>query len=181
MAQLIESRYATALFELAYETGQIDRMEKEVVQLIEILEQEKEFMNVLQHPHLTQEEKVSLLEQVFDNHINKELKGLLVIMVRKNRQAHIQGVLSLFLEKIQEGKGIVTVKVISAIPLSQEQKNNLQKKLHTSLQKQVQLETEVDATLIGGLILQVGDKRIDQSLAGELKAFNQHLHTLQLV
>lgn len=181
MAQLVEGRYATALFELALETGKSDQMESEVAQLLQIFNDEKELMTILQHPQLIQEEKISLLEQIFQDRISNEVKGLLMIMVEKNRQKDIQGVLALFLEKIQAVKGMVTVQVTSAIPLSQAQKDNLQKKLHTSLQRQVQLETEVDSTLIGGLVLRVGDKRVDRSLAGELKVFNQHLQTLQLV
>ncbi|NLL70367.1 MAG: ATP synthase F1 subunit delta [Epulopiscium sp.] len=181
MAQLIERRYATALFELALQTGQMDLFEQEICQLQQIFIKEKELMEILQHPHIVQEEKISLLERIFKDQISKEIVGLLVIMVQKNRQEQIQGVLSLFLDKVQEAKGMLTVVVTSAIPLSEEQKAKLQKKLHTSLQKQIQLQTEVDPTLLGGLVLRVGDQWIDRSIAGELQELNQQLHAIQLV
>ncbi len=181
MAQLIERRYATALFELALQTGQMDLFEQEICQLQQIFIKEKELMEILQHPHIVQEEKIFLLERIFKDQISKEIVGLLVIMVQKNRQEQIQGVLSLFLDKVQEAKGMLTVVVTSAIPLSEEQKAKLQKKLHTSLQKQIQLQTEVDPTLLGGLVLRVGDQWIDRSIAGELQELNQQLHAIQLV
>lgn len=181
MAQLIERRYATALFEVALQTEQVEKFEKEVHQLLQIFQQEKELIEVLQHPHVVQEEKIALLEKIFQERISQEILGLLVLMVQKKREEHIQGVLALFLNKVQEAKGVVTVIVKSAVPLLEEQKEKIEKKLYTSLHKEIQLKIYVDPTLIGGLVLRIGDQWIDRSIAGEINNMKQQLHAIQLV
>ncbi|NLK21820.1 MAG: F0F1 ATP synthase subunit delta [Epulopiscium sp.] len=181
MAQLISKRYSKALFDLAIEKNAVDEFENQIHNLYQILNSEKEFMQVLQHPHILNEEKIRLVKEVFLSKISDEIMGLLILIIRKNRQEHLLEILNAFLENIKEHKGIVTAVVFSAIPLDNEQINKIKQKLVMGLKKQVQIETIVDSSLIGGLKIRVGDRVLDVSIEGKLHSLKASLYDLQLV
>ena len=107
--------------------------------------------------------------------------GLLVLIIRKNREEYILDILNSFLNRIKEYKGIVTATVITAVALSNEQINLIKAKLTNSLKKQVQIETQIDQSIIGGLIIRVGDSILDASIGGKLQSLKASLYDSQLV
>ena len=180
MDQLIAKRYATALFEIAMENGQLDAYEKEVKTLLEIIKNENELLQTLGHPHILAEEKIDLLEKIFASTLSKDILGLMVMVVRKSREAHLVAILEAFVAMAKEAKHIATATVTSAVPLTEEQKAKIVQKLTTSLGKAVELDTAVDPSLMGGLIIRVGDRVIDSSIAGKLNGLTSQLYNLQL-
>jgi F-type H+-transporting ATPase subunit delta len=181
MGQLISKRYAKALFDIAIEKNTIDEFEHQVHTVYQILCSEKEFMKILLHPQVLIEEKIKLLEEIFSSKIANELMGLLVLVIQKNRQDYILEILSTFLDEVKEYKGIVTATVISAVPLTKQQVNQITQKLITNLKKQIQIETQVDPSIIGGLKIRVGDRILDASIEGKLHSLKNQLYDLQLV
>ncbi|HOA81343.1 MAG TPA: F0F1 ATP synthase subunit delta [Defluviitaleaceae bacterium] len=181
MEQLISSRYAKALFDLAVESNKINEFENQVHNLYEILNSEKDFMQILQHPQIVADEKIELLKKVFESKVSDEIMGLLVLIIRKNREEYILDILNSFLNRIKEYKGIVTATVITAVALSNEQINLIKAKLTNSLKKQVQIETQIDQSIIGGLIIRVGDSILDASIGGKLQSLKASLYDSQLV
>ncbi len=181
MEQLISSRYAKALFDLAVESNKINEFENQVHNLYEILNSEKDFMQILHHPQIVADEKIELLKKVFESKVSDEIMGLLVLIIRKNREEYILDILNSFLNRIKEYKGIVTATVITAVALSNEQINLIKAKLTNSLKKQVQIETQIDQSIIGGLIIRVGDSILDASIGGKLQSLKASLYDSQLV
>lgn len=180
MAQLISNRYSKALFDLAKESNKLDEFENQVRTIYEVLNSEREFMQILEHPHILADEKVSLLQKVFSSKILDEIMGLLVLVMQKNRQEYLLEILNTFLENVKEYKGIVTATVISAVPLNREQVDQIKQKLENNLQKQIQIKTQVDQSLIGGLKVRVGDRVLDSSIEGKLHSLKTSLYDLQL-
>lgn len=181
MAQLIAKRYAKALFDIALENHRIDEFEHQVHMVYQILDSEKEFMKILQHPQILMDEKIKMLEEIFSSKVSNELMGLLVLVIQKNRQDYILEILNTFLEEVKSYKGIVTATVVSAVPLTTEQINKITQKLISSLNKQIQIETQVDPSIIGGLKIRVGDRILDASIEGKLHSLKSQLYDLQLV
>lgn len=181
MAQLISSRYAKALFDLAIESNKIDEFENQVRIVYEILKTEKEFMQILQHPQIEVDEKIKILQKAFKSNILNEIMGLLTLIIQKNRQEHLLEVLNIFLDEVKKYKGIVTATVISAVPLNNEQINMIKVKLISNLKKQIQIETQVDPSIIGGLKIRVGDSILDASIEGKLHSLKTSLYDSQLV
>lgn len=181
MGQLISDRYAKALFDLAVESNKIDEFESQVGSLYTILKTEKDFTELLQHPQIIAEEKIELLQKVFEAKVSSEIMGLLVLIIRKNREEYLLDVLNAFLDKVKEYKGIVTATVISAVALDNEQISQIKMLLTKRLKKQIQIETQVVHSIIGGLIIRVGDSILDASIGGRLQALKASLYDSQLV
>lgn len=173
-------RYATALFDIAKEKEAIEDFEKQAEMICEIVKQEPELIQLLEHPQILQDEKIALIEKVFMGRVYEELVGLLVLIIRKNRQTLMVEILEKFLGLAREARGQVKATVTSAIPLTQEQLAQIKANLETSMSKTIELETVIDKSIIGGLILHVGDKVVDGSIKGKLNGLKSQLNNLRL-
>lgn len=180
MAKLVVKRYATALFDLAVSLGALKEYEEEVKVMIRSLEETPDFMAVLNDHKVTKEDKSKLVQSIFEGKVQDPIVGLLDLMVKKGRQAEILEVLKAFLERVKAQSGITKVIVTSAITLNDEQKNTLIQKLEASTQSKVELETIVDASIIAGLVVRVGDKVVDASIKGEMQTLKKQLSEIRL-
>lgn len=180
MAQLVAKRYGTALFELAVEQEKIGIMEEELQGLQGIVESEKDFMEILTHPKITTEEKIGFLKRLFKSNISQEIIGLMVLLVQKNRQEYLLDIIQVFVEKLQEYQGKTTAHITTAVPLSEEQKVSIQKRLKEMVHKEIIVEAKVDKRIIGGLVIRIGDQIIDNSIQSQLKKLSGELKQIQL-
>ncbi|OOO00227.1 MAG: ATP synthase F1 subunit delta [Epulopiscium sp. Nele67-Bin004] len=180
MAQLVNSRYATALFDIAKEQDKVTDFEKEAITLVEILKAETDFIAALSHPSILQDEKIKLVMNVFEGRASDEFVGLMVTTIRKGRQSLIIEILEQFIEMAKVHRGLLLATVTSAIPLEKEQLAQIQKNIETSTKSEVELTTVVDSDILGGIIIRVGDKVVDGSIRGQLQSLKTNLNNLRL-
>lgn len=180
MAELITDRYATALFEVAKENNAVKNYEEQVKIIYDTLLKNPEFLQVLSDPKIILEEKYSLAEKVFEGKVYDELVGLFILLVRKNRQNYTLDILAQFLEMAQADAGILLATVTTAMPLKKEQLAQIKTNLEKSTKQTIDLVTVVDKDLIGGIIIQVGDKVVDGSVSGQLNTLSNKLKDLRL-
>ncbi|ADZ85305.1 ATP synthase F1 subunit delta [Cellulosilyticum lentocellum] len=179
MAKLVVKRYATALFDIASSEGKMATYEEEVKVIIKVLQDEPDFMAVLENHKVTTEEKISLLETIFTGKVENSILGLLVLLVKKGRQSEMINVLEGFLERIKKESGIVKATVTSAVALKEGQVEAIKAKLEASTKSKIELETIVDEGIIAGLVIRVGDKVVDASIKGEMQALKKQLSKLR--
>ena len=128
------------------------------------------------------EEKVALLEEAFKGKASNQLVGLLTATVEKGRFAEIENILAYFESKVLEYKKIGIAHVTSASALTDQQKEEVQKRLlETTSYKSIQTEYQVDASLIGGIVIQIGDRVVDGSIRTQLGNMAKELSKIQLV
>ena len=175
MAKLISKRYAVALFELAKETDKIDELNSQVETIYNCIKDDKEFLGVLNHPRISGEEKFNLFENVFKDNISQEILGLISIVVKKNRETKILEILETFLELVREYKGITTAFIYSAKALTDEQLNNIKENLSKNLNKEIIIQADVKPELIGGLLINIDGKVIDNSIKKSLEDIKKRL------
>lgn len=180
MAKLVVKRYATALFDLAASEGAMAKYEEEVKVIVKALHDTPDFMAVLNDHKVTKEDKVRLVESIFDGKASNPIVGLLVLLIKKGRQGQILEVLEGFLERVKEESGIVKAVVTSAVPLKEAQLNAIKEKLEANTKSKIELETIVDTSIIAGLVIRVGDKVVDASVRGEMQTLKQQLSELRL-
>jgi len=96
-------------------------------------------------------------------------------LIDKRRYDILPEVPECYKELVDSHRGIVSVQVRSAVPLTEEEKERLSEVLARSLRKQVRLETNVDPSLIGGVMLRIGDRLLDGSVKGQLNLLRQRL------
>ena len=182
MAKLIEGSYGDALFELALEQNDLDSMAEQVDMLTQAFAENPELLKLLTHPKISKEEKVSVIENIFKGRFSDDIVGFLVIITEKDRGAEIEGILNYFKAKVREYKKIGVARVTSAVELSADQKQRVEQKLlqQTSYES-FEVDYKVDASLIGGMIIRIGDRVVDSSIRTKLDNMTKNLRKVSLM
>ena len=181
MAKLVSKTYGDALFAVASEEGRMDEFFEVAVGLIEVLRTNEDFGKLMSHPKIMQEDKVKIIEETFDGRIPKEMVGLMTLMVTKNREEDFLAVFDYFVELVKEEKKIGRADVKTAIPLNDAQKAQIEEKLlATTKYETFEMNYEVDKSLIGGMIVRIGDRVVDSSIKTKLSNLSRDLRSIQV-
>lgn len=181
MAKLVSKTYGDALFVVASEENRMDEFFEAAVGLAEILRTNEDFGKLMSHPKIIQEDKVKIVEETFDGRIPKEMVGLMTLMVTKNRENEMLSVFDYFVELVKEEKKIGKADVTTAIPLSDKQKAQVEEKLlATTRYESFEVNYKVDKSLIGGMIVRIGDRVIDSSIQTKLNNLSRELRSIQV-
>ena len=176
MAKQVNSTYGDALFELAVEENRVDAILEEVTGLDQVLKENKELIRLLTHPEVSKEEKLKLLENIFQGRVSDALMGTLLIVVKNDRSSELPEICSYVIGKIKAYKKIGIAYVTSAIELSNEKKKKIEQKLlSTTEYEQMEMNYKVDAAIIGGLIIRIEDRVVDSSIKGQLSRMSAAL------
>ena len=181
MAKLISKTYGDALFELAVEENKVDVLLEEIEQLQKILAENEDFGRLMNHPKIIKEEKIEVAKTVFEGRISGELLGFLTIIISKDRYREIDEILTYFVAKVKEYKGIGIATVTTAVPLKDDQCKAVEKKLlDTTKYKSMEIHYDVDASLIGGMVIRIGDRVVDSSISTKLSELQKDLLKVQI-
>lgn len=181
MAKLVSKVYGDALFETAMEKDVLSDWYEEVQALRGIFAEHADLAQFLNHPQITKEEKVNVAEHIFRGRISDGLLGFLVIVIEKGRQNDILPICEYFIDRVKEYKKIGKVTVASAVELSDQQKERVAKRiLETTQYVDLEITYEVDASLLGGLVIRIGDRVVDSSIRSQLENMKRELLKLQL-
>ena len=181
MAKIISKAYGEALFELALERNELDSMAEQVNVLANAFAENPELVKLISHPKISKEEKINVIETIFKGRMSDDIVGFLVIIVEKDRGSEIEDILKLFQAKVREYKKIGVALVTSAIELSTEQKQKVEQKLlQQTAYESFEVEYKVDASLIGGMIIRIGDRVVDSSIRSKLDNLTKELRKVSL-
>ena len=181
MAKVVSKVYGEALFELALEKQSVDSLFDEVIAVRAAVSENKELIQMLTHPQITKEEKLEVVEKIFGGRVSADLCGFLRLLVEKGRAGELDAVLGYFLAKVKEYKKIGVVAVTSAVELSDTQKKKVEEKLlGTTDYQSLEMQYQVDAGLIGGLIIRIGDRVVDSSIRTKLSELERQLQKIQI-
>lgn len=181
MAKLVSKTYGDALFELALEEDRLDSFFEEVKAVSQILEENEELTQLMSHPKIVKEEKIQIIKNIFAGRISKELEGLICMIAEKDHFKELDGVLIYFMNRYKEQKNIGTAYVTSAVELSEAQKEATKKRLlETTRYVEFEMHYDVDAALIGGMVIRIGDRVVDSSIKNKLQDLTRELSKIQL-
>lgn len=165
----VAGRYATALFELAHDEDQLDQVVSELNGFKALLDEHEDLDQALKSPAHSQEEKHNILTKVLEKAGVSELTAkFLALVAQNNRLFVVRDMVSAFHSLVAAHRGETHAEVISASELSDAHKKALAKTLKSTLGQDVRIDTQVDPDLLGGLIVKVGSKMIDNSLRTKL-------------
>jgi|SRR5690606_21070013 len=170
----VASRYAKSLLDLSKEQGKVDTVKDDIDQVIAILKENSELQKVLKNPIIKTDKKQAILAGIFEGKVNPLILSFFGILVAKGRANILFEIATEFVRNYNELKGIVNATVISASALSDKNISELQKTIAEDINSQVILTNEVDPTLIGGIVVRIGDRQIDASIAGRLNKLEKH-------
>lgn len=181
MAKLAAEVYGEALFDLAVESNSIDAWAEQIKTTRLAFSENPEFLELLTHPKITKEEKLSVVEAVFKGRVDDAVTGLLTVIVEKSRCSEIPAIFENFLEKVREYRKIGVAKVVSATELSAEQKKRIEEKLLSqTAYESFDMQYSTDPALIGGMVIRIGDRVVDASIKSKIERMAASLSKLQL-
>ncbi len=181
MAKLISKVYGDALLEAAREKGTLDAVYEEVCALFDIFTEHTDLIQLLNHPQVVKEEKLQIVENVFGGRVSPEMLGFLTTVVDKGRQTEIPAIFRYFIGCVKEMKGIGIAAVTTAVELSEAQKAQVEEKLlATTSYKSFEMDYRVDPSLIGGMVIRIGDRVVDSSIKNRLDDLRKQLLEVQL-
>jgi F-type H+-transporting ATPase subunit delta len=165
----IAARYATALFELAKEAGDLGALETDAAALGAALTESADLRALISSPVYSREDQAGAIGALSARmNLSQLVTNTLRLMAANRRLFVLPQLVRRLAEMIATEKGEVTAEVVSARPLTPAQSDELSRSLKSRFGKTVKLNTAVDESLIGGLVVKVGSKMIDTSIRSKL-------------
>ena len=181
MAKLVSKTYGDALFAVALEDNRMDEFFEAVKVVADLLRTNEEFGKLMNHPKITKEDKVKIVEDTFSGRIPKEIVGVMTILVTKGRAEEMLSVFDYFIDLVKEEKKIGIASVTTAVRLSDKQKAKVEQKLlDTTKYETFEMNYSVDASLIGGMVIRIGDRVVDSSIKTKLYELSRELRNVQV-
>ena len=167
------------MFAVALEENRMDEFFEAAVALGEILRTNEDFSKLMNHPKIMKEDKVKIVEETFATRLPKEFVGLMTLMVEKGRANDMLAVFDYFVSLVKEEKKIGKANVTTAIRLSDEQKKRVEEKLlETTKYESFEMNYQVDESLIGGMVIRIGDRVVDSSIKTKLYELSRELRNI---
>jgi F-type H+-transporting ATPase subunit delta len=165
------SRYVKSLLGLAVEKGVLEEVHKDMQLFSKTIDENREFKLMLLSPIIRHDTKLVILRKIFKGKVNALTLSIFEIITRKNREPILASIAKEFHNAYNEHKGIGVATVTTAIPLDAKLRGEIEKLVRKySDKKEIELIEKVDREMIGGFILNVGDKQVDASIKNKLKA-----------
>lgn len=181
MAKLVAGTYGDALFELAVEENLTDSLTEEILMVQTVLKENSDLEKILNHPEIPKQKKMQVIEDVFKGRISDALTGFLRIVVTKGRYKNLPDIFAYFIARVKEYKKIGVAEVISAVPLNENQKKKIEKRLlETTRYETMEIDYKVDESKIGGLMIRIGDRVVDSTLRSRLDRLTGGLMKISL-
>jgi len=173
----LAARYAKSLYDVAAEKNSADRVFNELRGLQQAFEKDKHVEEFLNSPVLKSEDKEKALKEALKNGgLSEETNSLVLLLAKKGRLPIFPEVVEAFQARADEAHGVTRGTVRSAIVLSPEERQRIEKTVSNYTKKQVILTYKEDPNVIGGLIAEVGSYTFDDTLKSHLRRLNEELN-----
>ena len=173
--EIVADKYSSAMFELAQEQNKLELMEEQLGYVAFVMDEQPELSSFLENPTVTEDAKIKLIGKIFDSSLDKVALHFIYVMIKRGRYRYIASTIEAFIKKSREARGILEATVTVAEPITADVEASVQAKLREVTGKDVILSVRQDPSIMGGIVIQVGDKRIDGSVARRLEELEKSL------
>jgi F-type H+-transporting ATPase subunit delta len=181
---MIESRvarkYASALFFSSKRIQQVESIFADMEAISDLLRKLPHLKSFLESPQILEKEKEELFAASFKGRISEALYSFLLLVLTKHRIPYLLPMAEEFKRLVKEDQGIVSARLISARLMEASQNEQIKTELEKSSGKKVELETQVDPDLIGGMIIILGDRIIDRSIRYQLNQLKEQMSSIRV-
>lgn len=168
MYEYLDRRYAKALYELAEKNNKVEEYIQDLKEIVSIINSNEELKKIIIHPEISIARKKEVFSNLFKEHIDPELLSFLMLLISKDRIVELEKKV-IELEKIHlERQNKVLAEVKTVIPLTEEERTALIKKLEKKCDKTVILKEVIDPSIIGGVYVRIGNDVIDGTIKSKL-------------
>lgn len=170
----VARRYARAVFDIARDERDFDGWLHDLRTIRDVLRRSN-LSTLLDNPGVSFEDKRQIIEDTALGRIATKRRNLVLLLVENRRTGLIDDILSAYEAELNAARGIVTAHVTTAVPLATEETETVRHRLENITGQKVVVTLAVDPALIGGFVARIGDRLIDASVAGRLKALRASL------
>jgi len=172
----IAARYATAVFDLAKDGKAIKALESDVAALDDAMTDSADLRDLLFSPLYSREQQGAAITAIAQKmELSETTRNVLALLASKRRLFVLPQLVAVLQDRLAEERGEVTAEVTTAKKLTKAQSDKLAKTLKAQVGKSVTIKETVDESIIGGLIVKVGSKMIDTSIASKLNALQNNM------
>lgn len=169
----LASKYARAIFELAVELDSLDLFDKDLALVKNDVFCVPDAVAFFKNPLVPHSSKKDLLNKALNGEISDTVMNFLLLLTDKNRIGIFPDIYDIFSNLKNDAQGILIADVTTAFPLTKAQESKLGLKLAEVTRKKIKIRRHEDKSILGGVIVTIGDKRIDGSAAGRLHALKR--------
>lgn len=167
----VASRYVKSLLGLAVEQGVVEQVNNDMNLFVKTCEENKELTLMLHSPIIKHTTKKVILEKIFKSKVQPLTMAIIEMLTLKNREPLLLAIAKEFHNAYNEYKGIGKATITTSVAMDADLRAEIEKIVKKlSSKEQVELVEKVDHDMIGGFILNVGDRQIDTSIRNKLKA-----------
>lgn len=171
----LEKTYGDALYQLALEEHLEGQLLEEMNGICALLRESPEYLRLIGSRALAKAERLALLDEAFGGRVHPYLLNFMKILCERGAFERIGGCKDAFVIAYNERHGIVPARVISATPLSADQEKRLIEALEKKTGKTILLQKQVDASLVGGMRVEMDGKRYDNTVASKMEHLRRAL------
>lgn len=181
----LASRYAKSLIDLAVEQNSLEATLQDVQLMATTISSSPEFASILKSPIIKADKKDAIIDAILGARMSPLTRAFIKLLTAKGREGTLSEMASSFISQYREMKRISPVRLITAAPVSEEVKENIRQKVAAALPGQsIELSTDVQPELVGGFVLEMGDKLMDASIKRDLndikKQFLKNLYVSEI-
>ena len=175
--ELVAKRWALALMELALEDENISKEDilDDLREIASTIESSEELSNVINNPSISTEEKQIVLCKLFQNSIMPIVYNFIYVLNLRKRMSVISAIADEFEKELERVKNITRINITSAIELNNERKEEIKSKISEKLSKEVVVDWGVDSDIIAGLIFNIDELIIDNSVRHKLEDLSKEI------
>jgi len=173
--EVIAKRYASALFQIALEQQQLDKIEEDIRAVRQALAENGEFLSLLSNPKLSLDKKKALVREAFAG-VSAPVQHTLLLLLERHRFGLVPELAEQFIALANDARGIAEAVAYSARPLTDEELQALSDVFAKKVGKEtLRIENIIDPELIGGVKLRIGNRIYDGSVSGQLERIQRQL------
>ncbi|MBN1986683.1 MAG: ATP synthase F1 subunit delta [Prolixibacteraceae bacterium] len=176
----ITVRYAKAIFELAKEKNLLATLKEDIEMIASICKDSTEFILLLESPIIKTSKKTELITSIFNEKVHPLTLNFLNLITQNKREIHIPGICRNFLAFTRRDQNIKSAVLTTASEIDTKTIKKIEQLMEKELGAKIELSTQINTKIIGGIILRLEDKQYDASVATQLKKIKQNLLETEL-
>lgn len=169
------------MFSLALENDKLDTIWEEVRMTRQILSENPTFVKTICHPEITKQDQIKLLDDAFKGKVSDEVMGFFHVLADKKRLKELDAVLEYFDRSAKEYKKIGVVYVTVPMELTKARQDKIRERiLEVSSYETLEMHVETDASLLGGMVIRIGDEILDNSIRSKMEHMARKINQIKL-
>jgi len=167
-------RYARALFEVAKESSELDKVETTIIEFLKIYNSSPEFVNFIKNPTESNKDQIEAFNIISQKlNFSKNLNNFFFLLIKKRRIFYVKKIIKNFINLCSRNRGEFKASLVSSKKLSEEQLKEISLQFSESMGSKIKFDYSVDESLVGGIKIQLGSLMVDTSIKNKLKKYEK--------